>query len=37
MVVYPDVWCCDVRLDESGETVRGVPEAALERRLPRRS
>ena len=37
MVVYPDVWCCDVRLDESGETVRGVPEAALERRPPCRS
>ena len=35
MVVYPDVWCCDVRLDGTGEVVRGIPEAALERRLPR--
>ena len=37
MVVYPDVWCCDVRLEGSGETVRGIPEAALERAFPRRS
>ena len=36
MVVYPDVWCCDVRLDGSGETVRGLPEAALEPVGPRR-
>ena len=26
----PDVYCCDVRLDEDGEIVPGLPEAALE-------
>ena len=36
MVVYPDVWCCDVRLDD-GEIVRGIPEVALERSLPERT
>jgi len=36
MVDYPDVWCCDVRLDD-GEIVRGVPEAALELAFPKRT
>lgn len=36
MVVYPDVWCCDVRLDD-GEIVRGIPEVALDRRFPKRT
>ena len=36
MVVYPDVWCCDVRLDD-GEMVRGIPEAALEISFPKRT
>ncbi|MCJ7605969.1 MAG: hypothetical protein MUO19_08070 [Dehalococcoidales bacterium] len=34
--VYPDVWCCDVRLDEDGTVVRGIPEVALEPYRPRR-
>ena len=29
MFVYPDVYCCDVRLDD-GSILPGIPEAALE-------
>ncbi|OGO24482.1 MAG: hypothetical protein A2144_01855 [Chloroflexi bacterium RBG_16_50_9] len=34
MFIYPDVYCCDVRLDESGTILPGIPEAALEPYLP---
>jgi hypothetical protein len=30
MVVYTDVYSYDIKLDESGDIVRGIPEAALE-------
>jgi hypothetical protein len=30
MFVYPDVYSYDVRLDEDGDIVRGIPEMALE-------
>lgn len=34
--VYPDVWCCDVCLDENGDIIRGIPDAALEPSRKRR-
>jgi hypothetical protein len=30
MFVYPDVYCCDIRLDDGGTILRGIPEVALE-------
>jgi hypothetical protein len=30
MFVYPDVYCCDVRLDEDDVVLTGIPEIALE-------
>jgi hypothetical protein len=30
MYVYPDVYSYDIRLDEDGEIMRGIPEPALE-------
>ncbi|OGO41992.1 MAG: hypothetical protein A2137_00290 [Chloroflexi bacterium RBG_16_58_8] len=37
MFVYPDVYCYDVRLDDNGNILRGIPEAALEPQLFKRS
>ena len=30
MFVYPDVYCCDVRLDGDGAILPAIPEVALE-------